>query len=69
MERKNIYVEGDRATRLGAESPRFISSGESRARAETPRSIVGGELGGGRVAKSRGIMQELTSLGRNSGAH
>ena len=54
MERGSIYVDGDHVTGIGA---------------ETPRSINGRGLGGGQVEESRGVMQELTMLGRNSGAH
>ena len=40
-----------------------------RARAEIPRSITSRGLGGGQVAESKGVMKELTLLGRNSRAH
>ena len=54
MERGSIYVDGEHAIGTGAESPRSITSRGS---------------GGGPVAKSRKLMQELTPFGKNRGAH
>ena len=54
MERGNIYVDEDHAIGTRAESPRYITGRGS---------------GGGQVAKSKGVTQELTPLGRNMGAH
>ena len=68
MEKETIYVEGDRSTAV-AESPRFITSGGSRAGIETLISITGGRLGSGHMVEPRGAMRELIPLGRNSAAH
>ena len=68
METETIYVEGDRAT-AATESPKFISSGGSRAQTETPISIIGGGLGSGHVVDSKRAMRELIPLGRSSAAH
>ena len=41
----------------------------TRTRAESPRSIIGRGSRGGQVAESKGVMQELTPLGRKRRAH
>ena len=54
MEKGSIYVDKDHVT---------------GTRGESLGSITGRRSGGRQVAKSEGIMQELTLLGRNRGAH
>ena len=68
MERKSIYIQGDRATAT-VESPRFIASGGSEAGIETPITIGGGGSHSGHVLDSRGPMQELIPLGRSIAAN
>ena len=68
MERKTIYVQGDRAT-AASESPRLISSGGSEAGIETPRTIIDRGSWSGHVVDSKGAMRELIPLERSSVAN